>query len=239
MKRRFVCVALFLALPAFAMRAVKDELGGEVKIPDHPHRLVCLMPNVGRRRVCVGARFRGNRCARFHKTSRRGENQTQYRASVEPFNRNHSVAPPGLDPREWRAEQRGNDRSVGEVGIRRICSESPRRRRNLRIDSKSGESVKCGGGRRQIGQNLARARIPNSSMLSGQTEHQRLLLLLFHLSEFKGKEPDCRIWKLLERSVDVRTRRKPVSSCLAKGNHRVYFRRAACWEIASQRGHGK
>src|SRR3954470_9476644 len=28
-----------------------------------------------------------------------------------------------------------------------------------------------------------------------------------------------------------------VSSCLAKGNHRVNFRRAACWEIASQRGH--
>src|SRR4051812_9739788 len=28
-----------------------------------------------------------------------------------------------------------------------------------------------------------------------------------------------------------------VSSCLARSNHRVHFRRAACWEIASQRGH--
>ena len=30
-----------------------------------------------------------------------------------------------------------------------------------------------------------------------------------------------------------------VSSCLAKSNHWVHFCRAACWEIASQRGHCK
>jgi hypothetical protein len=32
---------------------------------------------------------------------------------------------------------------------------------------------------------------------------------------------------------------QPVNSCLAKGNHRVHFRRPACREIASQRGHCK
>jgi hypothetical protein len=30
-----------------------------------------------------------------------------------------------------------------------------------------------------------------------------------------------------------------LSSCLAKGIHRVHFRRAACREIAGQRGHCK
>lgn len=33
-------------MPAFAARVVIDELGRTVSIPDHPHRLVCLMPNV-------------------------------------------------------------------------------------------------------------------------------------------------------------------------------------------------
>ena len=46
MTRRVVSTILFLALPAFAARKVKDELGREVTVPDHPHRLVCLMPNV-------------------------------------------------------------------------------------------------------------------------------------------------------------------------------------------------
>jgi iron complex transport system substrate-binding protein len=45
---RLLC-ALFvacLALPAFAARTVTDELGRTVEVPDHPHRLVCLLPNV-------------------------------------------------------------------------------------------------------------------------------------------------------------------------------------------------
>jgi iron complex transport system substrate-binding protein len=37
---------LCLSIPAFAARMVTDELGRNVAIPDHPHRLVCLMPNV-------------------------------------------------------------------------------------------------------------------------------------------------------------------------------------------------
>lgn len=37
---------LCLSIPAFAARMLTDELGRTVAIPDHPHRLVCLMPNV-------------------------------------------------------------------------------------------------------------------------------------------------------------------------------------------------
>ena len=33
--------------------------------------------------------------------------------------------------------------------------------------------------------------------------------------------------------------RKPVSSCLAKGNHRVHFRRAPGWQVAGKNGNGK
>lgn len=35
-----------LALPCFASRTVKDELGRSVEVPDHPHRVVCLVPSV-------------------------------------------------------------------------------------------------------------------------------------------------------------------------------------------------
>jgi iron complex transport system substrate-binding protein len=35
-----------LALPCFASRTVKDELGRTMEVPDHPHRIVCLIPNV-------------------------------------------------------------------------------------------------------------------------------------------------------------------------------------------------
>jgi len=37
---------LCVSIPAFAARMVTDELGRAVSIPDHPHRVVCLMPNV-------------------------------------------------------------------------------------------------------------------------------------------------------------------------------------------------
>ena len=37
---------LCLSMPAFAARMITDELGRTVAIPDHPHRLVCLMPNL-------------------------------------------------------------------------------------------------------------------------------------------------------------------------------------------------
>ena len=35
-----------LSLPCFASRTVNDELGRTVEVPDHPHRVVCLIPSV-------------------------------------------------------------------------------------------------------------------------------------------------------------------------------------------------
>ena len=46
MKRLFAWLALMIALPAFGARTVTDELGRVVQVPDHPHRLICLMPSV-------------------------------------------------------------------------------------------------------------------------------------------------------------------------------------------------
>jgi iron complex transport system substrate-binding protein len=46
MKR--LCVWLFfcVALPTCNARTVQDQLGRTVQVPEHPHRLVCLMPSV-------------------------------------------------------------------------------------------------------------------------------------------------------------------------------------------------
>lgn len=35
-----------LAAPCFASRTLKDELGRTVEVPDHPHRVICLIPSV-------------------------------------------------------------------------------------------------------------------------------------------------------------------------------------------------
>jgi len=35
-----------LAVPCFASRTLKDELGRTVEVPDHPHRVICLIPSV-------------------------------------------------------------------------------------------------------------------------------------------------------------------------------------------------
>ncbi len=35
-----------IALPSFASRTVKDELGRTMEVPDHPHRVVCMVPSV-------------------------------------------------------------------------------------------------------------------------------------------------------------------------------------------------
>jgi iron complex transport system substrate-binding protein len=35
-----------IALPCFASRTVKDELGRTMEVPDHPHRVVCMVPSV-------------------------------------------------------------------------------------------------------------------------------------------------------------------------------------------------
>jgi len=39
-------VALSVAIPACGARTITDELGRTVIVPEHPHRLVCLMPSV-------------------------------------------------------------------------------------------------------------------------------------------------------------------------------------------------
>ena len=45
---KLICsiLVLFLSLPAFAARTVTDELGRRVVVPDHPHRLICLLPSI-------------------------------------------------------------------------------------------------------------------------------------------------------------------------------------------------
>jgi ABC-type Fe3+-hydroxamate transport system substrate-binding protein len=35
-----------VAMPGFASRTMKDELGRTVEVPDHPHRVICLIPSV-------------------------------------------------------------------------------------------------------------------------------------------------------------------------------------------------
>jgi ABC-type Fe3+-hydroxamate transport system substrate-binding protein len=45
--KQFCAVLVFcVALPAWCARTVTDELGRVLVVPDHPHRLVCLMPSV-------------------------------------------------------------------------------------------------------------------------------------------------------------------------------------------------
>ncbi len=41
-----VIVLTSLAVPCFASRNLKDELGRTVEVPDHPHRVICLIPSV-------------------------------------------------------------------------------------------------------------------------------------------------------------------------------------------------
>jgi len=46
MKQLIAFVFLCMALPCFGSRTVIDELGRSVVVPDHPHRLICLLPSV-------------------------------------------------------------------------------------------------------------------------------------------------------------------------------------------------
>jgi iron complex transport system substrate-binding protein len=43
---RNIILLASLAAPCFASRTLKDELGREVEVPDHPHRVICLVPSV-------------------------------------------------------------------------------------------------------------------------------------------------------------------------------------------------
>ena len=47
--RRALLVFMVLAgwiLPAHASRILTDESGRKVTVPDHPHRVICLLPSV-------------------------------------------------------------------------------------------------------------------------------------------------------------------------------------------------
>jgi ABC-type Fe3+-hydroxamate transport system substrate-binding protein len=46
MTRLMALAFLCLSLPALAARTLTDDLGRRVTVPDHPHRLVCLMPSL-------------------------------------------------------------------------------------------------------------------------------------------------------------------------------------------------
>lgn len=46
MKKLLLLLIFFASLPGFASRTITDELGRSVTVPDHPHRLVCLIPSV-------------------------------------------------------------------------------------------------------------------------------------------------------------------------------------------------
>jgi len=56
-KRIFCLLSLLglLAIPCIASRTVTDELGRKVVVPDHPHRVICLMPSVTDTVFALGA----------------------------------------------------------------------------------------------------------------------------------------------------------------------------------------
>ena len=57
MKRTLALLSLMvlLAVPCFASRTLTDEMGRTVVAPDHPHRVICLMPSVTDTVYALGA----------------------------------------------------------------------------------------------------------------------------------------------------------------------------------------
>jgi iron complex transport system substrate-binding protein len=57
MKRLLSLLSLIavLAVPCFASRTMTDEMGRKVVVPDHPHRVICLMPTVTDTVFALGA----------------------------------------------------------------------------------------------------------------------------------------------------------------------------------------
>ena len=57
MKRLLSLLSLtaVLAVPCFASRTLTDEMGRKVVVPDHPHRVICLMPTVTDTVFALGA----------------------------------------------------------------------------------------------------------------------------------------------------------------------------------------
>ena len=55
LKRLLLLCVLFVCLPCLAGRTITDELGRRVRVPDHPHRLICLIPSVADDIYALGA----------------------------------------------------------------------------------------------------------------------------------------------------------------------------------------
>jgi ABC-type Fe3+-hydroxamate transport system substrate-binding protein len=68
MKRLCAWLVFCIALHPCSARTVIDQLGRTVQVPEHPHRLVCLMPSVvddvypcaqALRKLCLARPLRG------------------------------------------------------------------------------------------------------------------------------------------------------------------------------------
>ena len=47
MKRLLGCLCILsFVIPSWASRVLKDETGRSVTVPDHPHRIICLVPSI-------------------------------------------------------------------------------------------------------------------------------------------------------------------------------------------------
>jgi iron complex transport system substrate-binding protein len=56
--KRLLCLLWLTAIlgaPCFASRTLTDEMGRKVVVPDHPHRVICLMPTVTDTAFALGA----------------------------------------------------------------------------------------------------------------------------------------------------------------------------------------
>ncbi len=56
--KRSLLIALWLAasaVPSYAARSVTDETGRVVTVPDHPHRIICLVPSITDAVFAIGA----------------------------------------------------------------------------------------------------------------------------------------------------------------------------------------
>src|ERR1700735_5120217 len=51
----FLSLIMLCAVPCFASRTLTDEMGRRVVVPDHPHRVICLMPTVTDTVYALGA----------------------------------------------------------------------------------------------------------------------------------------------------------------------------------------
>jgi iron complex transport system substrate-binding protein len=55
-KRLLICLCILtVVIPCWANRVLKDETGQSVTVPDHPHRIICLVPSITDSTFSLGA----------------------------------------------------------------------------------------------------------------------------------------------------------------------------------------